>query len=270
MRRALPFALILSTACAKVHPAPMNLDGLIHYFWDNYTSGSDENIAGGVNSLHANAYGAKVTDPRDGSFSRMTSDELDPVGLEGSRDPMKARGMYIFDVIPCTLDGIERIVYALEQDKLYTGVYDSYSRHYTSDLDAYVSRRERTLTWQVDIAATILGAHYTESLEGGIRRVEKIDDTLTPFGPILLARTWMPSPAQFPGSSKSFNQDYQIEVYYEREPGKTVHLYGIWRQMDLGTFLNLDTENDQVVATTVGHLEEWDGKTADLCKAGKP
>jgi len=70
----------------------------------------------------------------------------------------------------------------------------------------------------------------------------------------------------------------QIEVYYERAPGEVVHLYGILAaDGPRGTFLNLNTDNDQVVATTVGHLEGGrggggggDGKTADLCKAGKP
>jgi hypothetical protein len=274
MLRALTAVLFVSlfaglTGCGHVDAAPMTVDGLIHYFWDHYSTGSDEEIAMGVRSLHTNGHADKLGDAQGGSFSHPTADELGIVGLQ-DHDPKKARGMYVFDVIHCSLDQVEKIVAALDQDKLYTGVYDSYDRKYTSDFDTYMSRKSPTLTWDVDIAATILGAHYTESLHGGLRRVEPIDTMATPFGPTLMARAYMPSPAQFPGSGKTWNQDYQIEVYYERAMGETVHLYGIWRQMDLGTFLNLNTDNDEVVSTIVGHLVDWDNQTVALCKAGKP
>jgi hypothetical protein len=226
-------------------------------------------LASGVVNLHAAGHAATLVNPRDGSFSRLTKDELDVVHVQG-HDPSKARGMFVFNVFNCTLDQTEKIIYALNQDQLYSGVYDSYSRHYTSDFDAYASRTTNELTWDTDMSATILGSHYNESLRGGVRRIPQIDPMATPFGPYLVARTWMPTPANFPHSDKTFDQDYQIEVYYERKAGEVIHLYGIWRQMNLGTILNLSTENDEVVATTVGHLEDWDSKTAELCALHKP
>lgn len=264
-------ALLVSGAvgCANVDPAPEDLDGLIHFFWNSYQEGEDAQIREAVSNLHATTRADELEEARDGSFSDLAASEVAVVGLEGKVDPSAARGMFLVNVIACPLESVERIVYALEQDQLYEDVYDRYERRYTSDLDAYVSRDRRSLTWEVDIAASVLGTSYEEHLKGGIRWVPA-GEPGSQFGPILVARTWMPEPARFESDSKSFDQDYQIEVYYERAPGEVVHLYGMWRQMDMGTILNLTQDNDQLVATILGNLADWDEQTGKLCKEGRP
>jgi hypothetical protein len=263
---SLPLVLTVLTGCADLDPAPGDLDGIIHWVWTNYEAAGDDDVELAVRNLHATTNAQSLDEAKSGGFSDITMEELAVVGMQDKVDPSATRGMWLLNVIHCPIDQLEKITYALEQNELYTGVYDRYMRTYTSDFEAYTARTTPTLSWDVDIWATILGNSYYEKLHGGLRRV-------TPEGresPILLARTWMPQPADFEDDSKSFSQDYQIEVYYERAPGEVVHVYGIWRHMDLGTFLGLDTENDEVIATTLGNLEDWDEKTAELCAQGRP
>ena len=42
-----------------------------------------------------------------------------------------------------------------------------------------------------------------------------------------------------------FDQDYQLEVYYERAPGELIHVYPLWREIALPS-LGLSTDNDSV------------------------
>ena len=51
-----------------------------------------------------------------------------------------------------------------------------------------------------------------------------------------------------------------MEVWLE-DGAELVHLYGIWRQLDVG----LTTENDGLVNTIIDGMRDWDDRTAELC-----
>ena len=81
-----------------------------------------------------------------------------------------------------------------------------------------------------------------EHTSGGVRFIPADEKAGT--GPILLSRSWMKGPAQFKGDDTSFDQDFQIETYYERAPGELWHAYGVWREVHLKT-LNLSSDSNE-------------------------
>ncbi len=251
-------------ACGTaLDPAPAETDGNFRWIWLHYSDATDPEMADAVGKFRLAIGADQISDPVRGALHRLTPEELAPVQMSGA-DPSKARGFYIATSFPCTLQKAEEITYALNQDQLYSGTYDAYSRQYTSDFDAYLARKASTLTWDTSIKASILGSSYTEQLHGGMRRLGETS-VASSVGPALIVRTWLPSPAQFdPGSSSSFEQDYQLEIYFERSPGQLVHGYALWRQMKIGS-LGLTTDNDTTVNTILDNLVKWDQKTAELC-----
>lgn len=258
--------MALSTGCKDVDPAPEDLDGLFHYVWEKYDDGLDEELALAVINAHAAIDGDELSEVQDGSLSAFTRDEMDRVGMRASADPNELAGMYLVDLLPCTLEQLERVITDLDQDQLYEGEYEAYDRRYTSDHDAYAAREEPQLTWDVDITAEfVAGALYEEFIHGGTRYVPAVDEETSPFGPVVLARTWMPDAARFDNDDYYFTQDYQIEVYYERAPGEVNHLYGLWRHSG---FQELNTDDEFLVRQILNALADWDVRTGELCQSG--
>lgn len=101
-----------------------------------------------------------------------------------------------------------------------------------------------------------------------MRYLPEIDGELSPYGPVLFGRTFMPEPAEFEGDSKSLDQDYQLEVYYERASGEILHAYGLWREADFGVAGTMETEGIQRLL--LNNLRSWDDETEKLCEEGRP
>lgn len=260
------FSVAVLGACG-VDPAPTELQSLVPWFWENYAAGDDEQVAEAVRNLDVALKGVTADEPLEASLNRLVKAQLAVVGLDGVNDPAKAAGMVVATEIGCTLAQVEKVVIALEQDSLYPDVYDTYARKHTTDKVAYLARTAPTLAWDTAIKATIVTNTYTENLKGGARFVKDRGKVESPFGAILVSRTWLPKPAVFEDTDKKFPQDYQIEVYYERSPGRVVHLFGVWREMVIG---GLSTEDDSFVGLMTGNFINWDAKTDALCKAAKP
>jgi hypothetical protein len=71
------------------------------------------------------------------------------------------------------------------------------------------------------------------------------------------------TPAAFDqGSNKSLPQDYQIDLFYERAPGEVIHMFAVWRQMNVGT---LSTNDDILVNIMLANFVEWDQEFSKLC-----
>jgi hypothetical protein len=269
MRRLVPVLVFVTvTACGpQAMPAPEDLDGNLRWFWSSSKDAKDAEVVEAALRLETAGKAASLTadKPGRGFITRLTPDELAVVGLKDVVDPSKARGFFISNVFPCTLDKLEAIVFALDQKAQYPEAYDAYTRTYTSDFDAYAGRSAPTLTWDVTLTAKLVTAPYTSNLKGGLRRVTPPAGK-TSFGPLLIARTWLPAPAMFrnPDPATSFEQDYQIEVFWERAPGEIFHAYGMWRDLRLG--LGFTTEDNGVANTIMSGLIDWDKKTTELCK----
>ena len=257
----------LALGCKKVEPAPKALDRLFPYFFTEIDQGADEDLAFGIRELHRVMQVEDVEETMDGSISTLTRSELEVVGLE-DKNPDNAHGVYMVNKVSCSFDQLERILYHKNQDDLYEGVYDRYDRTFTSSKEAYVARDETELTWDVDYDATILGKSYTSLVKGKLRFVPNLGDDETPHGSFLVARAYIPRPADFERGNTTLAQDYQIEMFYRLGGGEILHAYGIWREADFGGGITSADEGSQRLL--LNELANWDEDTEALCAAGRP
>jgi hypothetical protein len=195
-------------------------------------------------------------------IGNLTKDDLALVGID--RDPSTAQGMLLIHEIDCSLDQISKLVVALDQTTLYPDLYDSYARAYTADINAFLAGGP-TVTWTTHYQASVLSRTYQSVVLGAARRV---GGAMPSGAPVFLDRAHLPMPAMFiKGDDSGFDQDYQLELYYERAPGKTLHFYALWRDFHIGT---LTSESDLYVNIVLGNLADFDVRSSKLCHDGTP
>lgn len=266
MRRLMCIALVL-TGCRKIEPAPKELDDLLHYLWTNVEQGDDATLAEGIVNLDAAVKAKSLEGPEDGTLTTLTKAEAALVGVT-DRDPKDAPGVYLVNAYSCDLDTLQAILTHADQAAIYPGVYDAYSRSYDSPKEPFLAGEVDGLEWDLEYTASILGATYVARPRGRLRRVPDLSAEETPWGPVVFARTHMPEPAEFDTDNKSQEQDYQLEMYWERSPGTIVHVYGLWRQADFGA--GYTSEDTGVQRILLNNLIDWDDTTEALCAEGGP
>lgn len=258
--------LLLAIGCKAVNPAPADLDGLLHWFWQEYEAGTDEDLHGGVrNAFEVVDLDALAEDVQDGSLTRLDADEAAIVGVT-DRDPAEAVGLYLLSRLDCDMDTLTPILWAPDQDLLYPGIYDAYDRSFTSSTADFESGAADTLTWDTAYTGSYLGASYDAETKGGLRRLPEVDAEVSPHGVVILQRTYMPWPAVWENDNKVFDQDYQIEVYVADGEGGVLHLYGLWRHAEYGS--GFDSDNESVQRLLLNALADWDETTEALCLDG--
>lgn len=260
--RLVALAALMLAGCASVEPAPADLDGLARWFWQHYEDASDPEVHEAVVKLDAQLADVAKDKPLMLEVERLPQEAVEALGLRDPVDTAKARGFLVATVIPCALGKVEPLVYAQNQDELHPDTYDRYSRTFTSDFDAYKDRREKKLTWRTEIEAAPVGQRYKETVLGGLRFVPAADGESSPFGPVILGRAWIPHPAEFDHDGNYFRQDYQSEVFFERRPGETVHLFTVWREMKVTI---LSTEDDGFADLQMNGFVDWDERVAGHC-----
>lgn len=205
----------------------------------------------------------------NGGDSNLKLEPLKPADVADlglpARDVSTAQGMIILTELPCTLAQVEKLAAAKNQPELFPKTYDNYLRTYTSSSDDYFTRKVKTLTWTTDLTATVLSRQYQSDLRGGARFVPGASPT---GGDVVLSRTVLVKPATFlKGNDAQFNQDYQIEAFYERSAGKTVHVYALWREFIVGSISSAD---DLYISIILGNLKDFDVRVGKICREGTP
>lgn len=192
------------------------------------------------------------------------ADELAGIGFS-ERNGRAAQGMLVAPTLDCTLDQVEKLVVAKNQSELYPGIYDEYARTFTTSVQDFLAARAPTVGWRTDYKASAIGNTYVANLTGGARRIRGV----APDGKdVLMARTYLNEPAKFVTSGDAeFNQDYQIELYWERAPGKVLHFYALWREFRIAS---LTAETDLYVALVLGNLADFDVRTSKICRESNP
>lgn len=252
----------------RVAEIPEDLDGLVHYAWQKHETGTDEELAATVAALDHAIGGATLEEAFDGTVSRLSIDEVAPLGIT-DRDPSLAAGIFLQNVVACDLDMMAAIVTWPAQDELYADVYDAYARTYVGDLELFLSGAADFLEWEVNFEARVLGASYTSSTNALLRRIPENALRETEITGAYVARYFAPTAAVFEeGSEKTFEQDYQYEVYWERASGQTLHAYAMWRQANWG--VGLTSEDEAVQRIVLNGMESWDDDTEEICAAGGP
>jgi len=262
MRSALLLPLVL-VGCKKPVEAPEDLDSLLHFLWATYETGSDEELLAAAANL-----GPLVQEASSGLVSHLTDAEQATVDLDPPRDIALATGVFVAGPMACPMAPLERILYALEQEQIYeeaTGKesYDAYERHYTSDFAAYEARTEPYLTWQTTYTVTPVFSTYTAVISGGMRFVPEVDGV----GPMVIQRSWLPSPAVFENDDGPdyFDQDYQLDVLLPDGDDASVHAYATWRDLRSA---GLQDESAGVQGLLIGGLEDYDRDTEVVCATG--
>jgi hypothetical protein len=250
-------------ACKAIEPAPTELDDLAHYFWRDFDA-EGELLAPGLVNLHSAIGGDDLEDKLDGSISDLSADQLELVGM-GDLSPSRPAGIFIANVVNCSLEELEEHSYALNQGELHDGTYESYDRSYTSDFGAYTSGQVDSLEWESTYAVKGLGVEYAATIDGRMRYLPAIDAESSPYGDAVFVRGVLAEPAYIEGSDKErgLMQDYQMEVYYERAPRETVHFYVIWRDMIYTSSIDFDSESAQRLV--IDGLYDWDEEAEEWC-----
>ncbi len=252
---------LIALAC-KVEPAPEDIDGLAHWFWQHLDDeGSDALQAGAVN-LYAALDGGSFDGPLDGSITTLNQEELTLVDKgEESREDL--HGVFMANDVACSTSLLEYQVYAADQDEMHPGTYVSYDREYLSDLEAYQARETEWLEWRSTYVVEDTGVSYEASILGTMRYVESIDDQLP--GPLLVSRGVLEAPAYTnDDQDRGMFQDYQLEVYLPRGED-TLHLYAMWRD---AVFFGLDFGNSGMQTFVLDGMADWDVDSEELCGIG--
>ncbi len=193
----------------------------------------------------------------------LTADDIATVGLRG-KDTSALQGMLIVTEIPCALGDIEKLDIATNQSDLYPKLYDTYARAYQSSAADYLARTAPQLRWTTSYKATAISLSYEAVIDGRARFVPNANPH---GGGVLIGRSFLTQPAHVLSGDGEFAQDYQIEVFYERTPGKTTHFYGLWRQFRLN---GLTSKAQLYIGFTMGNLVDFDTRSGIICKNHSP
>lgn len=236
--------------------------------WKFYEKGSDATIKSAISGSGANDaiddVIKRVGDlPIQVKISNLTKEDLDLVGK--TNDPTAPQGMLLVDDLDCTFDQVMKLAVAKNQTALYPGLYDAYARTYVSVVQDFLSGKTPTVVWKTSYTASAVSRTYDAVLTGGVRLVPGANPR---GGPVLLARTVLDAPATFTkGGDADFNQDYQIEIYYELEPRKVRHFYALWREFRIS---GLNASSDLYVNLVLGNLRDFDIRTSKICRENSP
>ena len=252
----LPLLATLAVAgCPGPQKAPEDLDGLARFLFDRFdptdvdATTSDSELADAFTKLDVTVHGDAVTDPQKGVLANITQAELDTVGV--TADPDVPQGIFIIDVVHCSVKRLKEIILEPDQLSLYTDAYAAYARTFDPDRPATLPTWSATYTSAENALFT---NQFTTTVKSGMRVLP--DDRL-------VTRVFMPAPATWESEGAQFTQDYQTEAFYPRKPGELVHFYAMWRYMSFGAVG--DSRSGLFIDQTTSALVDWDTKTDALC-----
>jgi len=252
--------LILVT-CNKVEPAPADIDGLSHFFWQQFDLEDDSQINAGILNSFAAIDPDNLQEPLRGTVSNLSKEELALIGKE-SQDPNAMSGIFFANIVHCPLDAIEKGVYAANQDERHDGDYEEYQREYTSDLEAYENREVNRLTWQTNYTVSYLNKPLSVEINGDLRYVSESTEQQEP---VLLSRGILQENAYLGNSDTTgMFQDYQLEIYFPISQNESVHFFTIWREMVIAAGFDFSTKGMQDFV--LDGMIEWDLDTEEECK----
>lgn len=244
--------------------APEALDENLRWFWTHGDSATDASLIDAAAKLAVAGKADVIDKPLKGGLrKRLEAGDVAEFGLSGT-DPSTARGMLLLNRFECSLDKLESILISQDQGGLYPDIYKTYSRSYTSDVDAFRAGTVDALSWNVAVKAAFpIEDVYTSSHRGGARRVRAPVDGPTK-GNFILARSYLTAPASFVANSGNWlKQDYQIEIFWAPAPGQIFHAYGMWRDVKA---VGLTIEDDGFLNFLLDNSVKWDNRTQELCK----
>ncbi len=222
--------VLILLACSE--PLPESADGRMHAAWEAWQAEDWARAADAV-LLLSEADG-------EGELTALT----------------ETPGVMVVNPLPgCTVEQVEDIVIALNQDELFD-IFDHYDRSYTSPLSDWEEQREQ-LDWQSDYGFTIpLAGPADATLMATMREQDGV----------LFAVNTLAGPAVWEEEGSTFDEDFRLEAWTHRD-GAVVHVEGLWRHMIAGAY---NTENEAIRDIVLNGLVDWDEQMVELCEQGLP
>jgi hypothetical protein len=254
----------ISLSACKVEPAPEDLDGLAHWFWQHLDDEEPDALQAGALNVYEALEGTGYEWPLKGTITTLSAEELALVG-HGDESREALYGVLMANEMDCSTAGLEYQIYAPEQAEMHASTYVSYEREFLSDREAYEARETDWIEWQSHYEVDGFGYSYEATINGWLRYVSEIPGH-EHAGPMLVARGVLDEPAPFGDSEeRGMFQDYQLEVYVPSGSDTTFHFYAIWREM---VFIGSYTMEDEEVQNTVlDGLYDWDVDAMEYCGA---
>ncbi len=246
----------LPVACAA-DEAPQKIDDVSSWLWRNFDSASDEEMANAFVTLGGVVTPVSADEPLKALIDRLSGADVALVG-RGDANPAKAVGMLVITDIACKISQVNAIHVHDRQDDLHADAYKSYKRVYKGSRDEYLAGKVARLEWDTELESD----YAREKLAGAMRRIPDLGKERSPFGTTLVSRTFLKEPA----SKTHWPQDYQIDAYFERKPGRVVHLFAVWREAE---FSGLSSENSGLQNIQMKGFVDWDKEVEKACASGK-
>lgn len=282
----LPVTLAATSACRKLEPVPEGVDANAAWLYRHQDDDAQDEIAEGLRQIRGDLsldaleeYTERLLEPLDAETvavvgrqaveglseeerGALSEDEVESRLDDGSLVRLSdQQGMLVATRIPCSLEDTVEVFVRLDQDTIHPD-YQAYERSYTSDRDAFGP--DTPLSWETNYTVSVIGFQYDARILGQIRWVEDGDETFA------LARAWLPEPGVFKneGSKSYFRQDFQLDAFYETDSGETLHLFAVWRDMNLGG--GLHSSNAGYIATVSKAFRDGDVEIASFCNPDAP
>ncbi len=260
VRLALLVGGALASGCAE-DPAPEQIIDVSRWLYRNYATASDERMAEAVVALAGSVTAVTADNPFKGLIGSLKAGDNAVVGRTGV-DPTKTVGMMVVTEFNCKLAQVEKIHSAADQNALHPSAYTAYKRTFRQSRDEYLARKFNQLDWDTELTSD----YASEKLDGSLRFIADLGKAKSPYGAALVSRTWLKENAVAVASATEWQQDYQVEAYFERTPGKVVHLFAVWRQAQ---FMGLSNESTTLQNLQFGGFVDWDKEVEKACASGK-
>ncbi len=246
---------LVAAACAS-DPAPEAITDVSHWLWRNYATATEERLADAVVALSGTVTQVTADKPLKALIAGLVPSD---VALTGRTDVQasQVRGLLVVTEFGCKLSQIKKIHTAPNQDTLHPGAFKTYKRTYTQSRDAFVAGQLARLDWVSDIT----GDYGDGAMLEGARMVPDLGKVQTPFGAALVGRSWLKAAA----TGSDWKQDYEVDLYFERSPGRVVHMVAAWRQ---ATFAGFDMDTAFLQNIMLGSLVNWDKEIEKACQSG--
>ena len=274
--RVAAIGLLAATAgCKPIEDAPEDMAEAIDRAWTALPSEDPDALASLLLSFDAFIDEEALSEGSvDGEQNRMDAAAQALVELhappddDGSwtlPDVTLARPFFLVNRFACASDDLVAILTEPDQDSLYEA-YETYERTYFGDIQPFLDGEDDALSWSGQLVGDIpLAGVYTYDFRTDLRRVVVPEGHPSAGAEAYLVRAWIPFPSVFDGGNKTFPQDYQLEMFVP-VGDDVVHVYAIWREMDLGALGTM--ESDAVARVVLNSLVSWDRKTSELCETG--
>ena len=261
----------LGAGCAA--EAPEGIDNLARFLFDRFEPAEGLDLAAQETELRdaaikleaeLQAQSVTLESPFTGTLKDLEVEDVE--GLEGVGDRAKdvglAQGFALANLTNCTLQNEINLVMSNRAMEIHPDVYESYEKDFDDDHASFRDGDVDFMTWTTSykILTPPVCSAYAATLRAGGRRIPGQDGS----GDIFMTRVHLLEPADFYGEGSSFDLDFQMELYYERD-GELGHLYTMWRRMVLGP---VDNSSELFISQTLSGFVDFENRVDAACVEG--